>query len=84
MYTVMATQRNTRSSQLRNRISQGSNSFQTNLLAWKVKEKSGNSKSVLKESNSVKESEHTDDQAEDDLQIAVGYFQKGKGSLVSL
>ncbi|XP_028730864.1 centromere protein I isoform X1 [Peromyscus leucopus] len=77
MYTVMATQRNTRSSQLRNRISQGSNSFQTNLLAWKVKEKSGNSKSVLKESNSVEDSEHTNDQAEDDLQIAVGYFQKG-------
>ncbi|XP_059106383.1 centromere protein I [Peromyscus eremicus] len=77
MYTVMATQRNTRSSQLRNRISQGSNSFQTNLLAWKVKDKSGNSKSVLKESNSVEDSEHTDGQAEDDLQIAVGYFQKG-------
>ncbi|XP_052591529.1 centromere protein I [Peromyscus californicus insignis] len=77
MYTVMATQRNTRSSQLRNRISQGSNSFQTNLLAWKVKDKSGTSKSVLKESNSVEDSEHTDDQAEDDLQIAVGFFQKG-------
>lgn len=73
----MATQRKTRSSELQNRISQGSNSFQTNLLAWKVKENSGNSKSVLKESNSMEDPKRADDQDEDDLQIAVGYFQKG-------
>ncbi|KAH0500428.1 Centromere protein I [Microtus ochrogaster] len=73
----MATQRKTRSSELQNRISQGSNTFQTSLLAWKVKEKSGNSKSVLKESSSMEDPKHADDQDEDDLQIAVGYFQKG-------
>ncbi|XP_057615963.1 centromere protein I [Chionomys nivalis] len=73
----MATQRKTRSSELQNRISQGSNSFQTSLLTWKVKEKSGNSKSVLKESSSMEDPKHADDQDEDDLQIAVGYFQKG-------
>ncbi|KAL1766827.1 centromere protein I isoform X1 [Sigmodon hispidus] len=77
MYTEMATQRNTRNYQLRNRISQDSNSFQTSLLARKVKEKSGNSKSFLKESNSKEDLEHADDQGEDDLQTAIGYFEKG-------
>ncbi|GAB1303108.1 Centromere protein I [Apodemus speciosus] len=73
----MATPRLTRSSQLQSRLSQGSNSRQTSLLDWKVKDKSGNSKNVLKESSSVENSKHADDQTEDALQIAVGYFQKG-------
>ncbi|XP_055464286.1 centromere protein I [Psammomys obesus] len=73
MYAAMAT----RNSRLRNRSSQGSNSCQTSLLGWKVKEKSGNSERVLKERNSMEEFKHADDQTEDALQIAVGYFQKG-------
>ncbi|XP_027290499.1 centromere protein I isoform X1 [Cricetulus griseus] len=77
VYTVMATPRNTRRSQLRSRISQGSDSYQTNLLAWKVKAEPGNSKCVLKDSSAVEDSTHADDQAEDDLRIAVEYFQRG-------
>lgn len=80
----MATPRNTRRSQLRSRISQGSDSYQTNLLAWKVKAEPGNSKCVLKDSSAVEDSTHADDQAEDDLRIAVEYFQRGKGRLFSL
>ncbi|XP_021008999.1 centromere protein I [Mus caroli] len=73
----MATQRVTRNSQQGNRISQGSNSRQTSLLDWKVKDKSGNFRSVLKESSSVGDSTCADDRTEDALQVAVGYFQKG-------
>lgn len=73
----MATQRVTRNSQQQNRISQGSNSRQTSLLDWMVKDKSGNFKSVLKESSSVEDSTRTDDRTEGALQVAVGYFQKG-------
>jgi centromere protein I len=80
----MATQRVTRNSQQQNRISQGSNSRQTSLLDWMVKDKSGNFKSVLKESSSVEDSTRTDDRTEGALQVAVGYFQKGKGRLLSL
>lgn len=72
----MASPRLTRSSQLRSKLSQGNNSRQTSLLDWQVKDKSGNSKNVLKESSSVEDSKHADDQTEDALQIAVGYFQK--------
>lgn len=60
----MATKRTTKASPELTRISQRSNSFQTSLSPWKVKQKSSDSKSILKE-------------AEDDLQIAVGYFEKG-------
>ncbi|XP_028635724.1 centromere protein I [Grammomys surdaster] len=77
MNTAMSTQRLTRNSQLRNRISQGNNSRQTSLLDWKVKDKSGNSKSVSKEISSMEDSKHADEQTEDALQIAIGYFQKG-------
>uniref|UniRef100_A0A0G2K7E6 Centromere protein I n=1 Tax=Rattus norvegicus TaxID=10116 RepID=A0A0G2K7E6_RAT len=73
----MATPRLTRNSQQQNRISQGSNSRQTTLLDWKVKDKAGNSKSVLEESSSLEDSNHADDQTEDALQTAVEYFQKG-------
>nr|BAC31525.1 unnamed protein product [Mus musculus] len=73
----MATQRVTRNSQQQNRISQGSNSRQTSLLDWMVKDKSGNFKSDLKESSSVEDSTRTDDRTEGALQVAVGYFQKG-------
>ncbi|XP_021481874.1 centromere protein I isoform X1 [Meriones unguiculatus] len=73
MYAAMAT----RNSQLQNTSSQGSNSCQTSLLGWKVKEKSGNSERVLKKRDSMEEFNHADDQNEDALQIAVGYFQKG-------
>ncbi|XP_021044107.1 centromere protein I [Mus pahari] len=73
----MATQRVTRNYQQGKRISQGSTSRQTSLLDWKVQDKSGNSKSVLKESSSVEDSKRADDRTEDALQIAVGYFQKG-------
>lgn len=80
----MATPRLTRNSQQQNRISQGSNSRQTTLLDWKVKDKAGNSKSVLEESSSLEDSNHADDQTEDALQTAVEYFQKGNGRLFAL
>uniref|UniRef100_A0A8C6S038 Centromere protein I n=2 Tax=Nannospalax galili TaxID=1026970 RepID=A0A8C6S038_NANGA len=69
----MSTQRATKNSQVRTRISQGSNSFQTSLSSWEVKQKSSGSKL----NSSMEDSKHPDDQPEDDLQRAVKYFEKG-------
>lgn len=69
-------------SSLAQRTSQHSNSYQTNLLAWKLKEDLSNSRSTLKhgQNSPVEDSEQADadEQAEDALQIAVRYFEKGK------
>ncbi|KAK2083592.1 hypothetical protein P7K49_038828 [Saguinus oedipus] len=77
--SVMSSQKRSKNVQAQNRTSQGSNSFQTTLSAWKVKQDPSNSKSISKhgEDNPVGDYEHADDQAEDALQMAVGYFEKG-------
>ncbi|EPQ09989.1 Centromere protein I [Myotis brandtii] len=63
------------------RTSQHRNSYQTNLLAWKLKEDLSNSRSTSKhvQNSPVEDSEQADadEQAEDALQIAVRYFEKG-------
>ncbi|CAK6450395.1 unnamed protein product [Pipistrellus nathusii] len=75
---VMSTQKRIKNSQT-SRTSQHNNSYQTNLLAWKLNEDLSNPKSFSKhEQNSpVEDSEQGDEQAEDALQIAVRYFEKG-------
>ncbi|XP_010630034.1 centromere protein I-like isoform X2 [Fukomys damarensis] len=72
----MLPQKRVENSQARSRTSQVRNTFQTNLSAWKVKQKPSDAKTILKQ-NPVEAHEHTDDQAEDTLQIAVGYCEKG-------
>ena len=64
----------------RKRTSQGSSSYQTRLSAWRVKEDLSDSKSISKhgQNNTVEDYEGADDQAEDALQIALRYFEKGK------
>ncbi|EPY75511.1 hypothetical protein CB1_001639002 [Camelus ferus] len=76
---VMAPERKVKNSQVQRRTSQGSNSYQTRLSAWKVREDLNDSKSISKHrKNSVVEDfEHGDNQVEDALQIAVRYFEKG-------
>uniref|UniRef100_A0A8C3X1Y9 Centromere protein I n=1 Tax=Catagonus wagneri TaxID=51154 RepID=A0A8C3X1Y9_9CETA len=66
-------------SQARKRTSQGSNSYQTRLSAWKVQEDLSVSNSILKhgQNNSLEDYEHADNQAEDALQVALRYFEKG-------
>ncbi|KAB1252601.1 Centromere protein I, partial [Camelus dromedarius] len=75
----MAPERKVKNSQVQRRTSQGSNSYQTRLSAWKVREDLNDSKSISKHrKNSVVEDfEHGDNQVEDALQIAVRYFEKG-------
>lgn len=72
----MLPQKRIENSRAQSRTSQVRNSFQTSLSAWKVKQKPSDSETILKQ-NPVKAHEHVDTQAEDTLQIAVGYFQKG-------
>lgn len=76
----MSPQKRVKNSETPKRTSRGSNSYQTNLLDWKLKEDLSNSKSILKhgQNNPVEDYEHADDQAEDALQVAVRYFEKGK------
>ncbi|KAL4695111.1 hypothetical protein H8959_000206, partial [Pygathrix nigripes] len=75
----MSPQKRVKNVKAQNRTSQGSNSFQTTLSAWKVKQGPSNSKNISKhgQNNPVGDYEHADDQAEDALQMAVGYFEKG-------
>ncbi|KAG8511186.1 Centromere protein I [Galemys pyrenaicus] len=75
----MSSQKRVKNSQAQKTTSRGSNSYQTNLSAWKVKEDLNNSKSVLKhrQSNPMEGSEHVDDQTEDALQTAMRYFETG-------
>ncbi|XP_057574366.1 centromere protein I isoform X2 [Hippopotamus amphibius kiboko] len=75
----MSLQRKVKNSQAPRRISQGSNSYQARLSAWKVKEDLSDSKSISKhgQNNPVEDYEHADDQAEDTLRIALRYFEKG-------
>ncbi|XP_054428238.1 centromere protein I [Pteronotus mesoamericanus] len=77
----MSPQKRVKNSQTPKRTSRCSNSYQTNLLAWKLKENLSNSKSILKhgQNSPVEDSEHadSDEQAEDALQIAMRYFEKG-------
>ncbi|XP_019572240.2 centromere protein I [Rhinolophus sinicus] len=75
----MSPQKRVKKSQTPKRTSQGSNSYQTNLLAWKLKEDLSNSKSISKheQNNSVEDYEHADDEAEDALQVALRFFEKG-------
>lgn len=69
-------------SQTPKKTSRHSNSYQTNLLAWKLKENLSNSKSISKhgQNSTVEDSEHADadEPAGDALQIAMRYFDKGK------
>lgn len=76
----MSSQKRVKNSQSQGKPSQSSNSYQTNLSAWKVKEDLSDSKSISKhgQNNPVEDYEHADDKAEDALQIAVRYFEKGK------
>uniref|UniRef100_A0A8C9PC61 Centromere protein I n=1 Tax=Spermophilus dauricus TaxID=99837 RepID=A0A8C9PC61_SPEDA len=71
----MSPQKRVKNSQAPNRTSQVSNSCQTKLSAWKAKP--SNSKSILKQNNTMEDCEHGDDQAEDALQITLEYFEKG-------
>ncbi|XP_077890613.1 centromere protein I isoform X2 [Ictidomys tridecemlineatus] len=71
----MSPQKRVKNSQAQNRTSQDSNSSQTKLSAWKAKP--SNSKSILKQNNTVEDCEHGNDQAEDALQITLEYFEKG-------
>ncbi|TEA25127.1 hypothetical protein DBR06_SOUSAS34710013 [Sousa chinensis] len=75
----MSLQRKVKNSQARKRTSQGSNSYQTTLSAWKVTEDLSDSKSISKhgQNNPVEDYERADDQAEGALQIALTYFEKG-------
>ncbi|XP_021106131.1 centromere protein I isoform X2 [Heterocephalus glaber] len=72
----MSPQKRVKNSQAQKRTSQGRDTFQTSLSAWKVKEKPSDS-NIWKQNNPVEAHEHVDDEAEDILQIAVGYFEKG-------
>lgn len=76
---VMSSQKKVKNSQARKRTSQGSNNYQTRLSAWKAQEDLSVSKSISKhgQNNSLEDYEHADDQAEDALQIALRYFEKG-------
>ncbi|VTJ88273.1 Hypothetical predicted protein, partial [Marmota monax] len=74
-YAIMSPQKRVKNSQAQNRTSQVSNRCQTKLSAWKAKP--SNSKSILKQNNTVEDCEHGDDQAEDALQITLEYFEKG-------
>uniref|UniRef100_A0A8C5V2Z3 Centromere protein I n=1 Tax=Microcebus murinus TaxID=30608 RepID=A0A8C5V2Z3_MICMU len=75
----MLPQKRVKNSQAQNNTSQGSNSRQTKLSAWREKQDQSDSKSISKhgQKSPVEDYEHADDQAEDTLQIAVGYFEKG-------
>ncbi|XP_006164919.1 centromere protein I [Tupaia chinensis] len=75
----MSSQKRNKNSKAQDRTSQGRNSFQTDLSAWTVKQGPSNSDSILKhgQANPMEDYELANDQAEDDLQIAVGYFEKG-------
>lgn len=63
----------------RKRTSQDSSSYQTRLSAWRVKEDLNDSKSISKcgQNSTVEDYEGADDQAENALQIALRYFEKG-------
>ncbi|XP_015987663.2 centromere protein I isoform X2 [Rousettus aegyptiacus] len=76
---VMSPQKRVKNSETPKRTSQGSNTYQTNLLDWKLKEDLSNSRSISKhgQKNPVEDYVHADDQAEDALQVAVRYFEKG-------
>lgn len=76
----MSPQKRVKNSETPKRTSQGSNTYQTNLLDWKLKEDLSNSRSISKhgQKNLVEDYVHADDQAEDALQVAVRYFEKGK------
>ncbi|EHB08461.1 Centromere protein I [Heterocephalus glaber] len=71
----MLPQKRVENSHAQSRTSQVRNTFQTNLSAWKVKQKPSDSKTILKQ-NPAAAHEQMDDQAEDTLQIAMGYFEK--------
>lgn len=76
----MSPQKGVKNSQTLKRSSPGSNSYQTNLLAWKLKGELSTSKSTSKlgQDNSVEDDKRADDQAEDALQVALRYFDTGK------
>nr|XP_044996302.1 centromere protein I [Jaculus jaculus] len=74
----MATQREIKSSQKQRRSSQ--HSWQTRLSPLKVNRESHGSKSILKQNSQLEDSKCDGDQAGDALQVAVGYFVKGKTS----
>uniref|UniRef100_A0A8C9AP83 Centromere protein I n=1 Tax=Prolemur simus TaxID=1328070 RepID=A0A8C9AP83_PROSS len=75
----MSPQKRVKNSQAQNNTSQGSNSRQTKLSAWKVKQDPSDSKNISKhgQNSPMEDYKHADDQAEDALKIAVGYFEKG-------
>lgn len=77
----MSAQKRVRNSQ-KPRTSQHSNSYQTNLLAWKLEEDLSKPRSISKhgQNSPVEDSAQADadEQAEDALQIAVRYLEKGK------
>ncbi|XP_045673631.1 centromere protein I [Phyllostomus hastatus] len=77
----MSPQKRVKNSQTPKRTSRHSNSYQSNLLAWKLKENLSNSKSISKhgQNSTVEDSEHADadELAGDALQIAMRYFDKG-------
>uniref|UniRef100_A0A8I3NS71 Centromere protein I n=1 Tax=Canis lupus familiaris TaxID=9615 RepID=A0A8I3NS71_CANLF len=75
----MSPQKRVKNSQVQKRTSQVSGNYPTNLLAWEEKEDLNDSKYSLKrgQNNPVEDYGHADDQAEDALQIAVRYFEKG-------
>ncbi|XP_040855774.1 centromere protein I isoform X2 [Ochotona curzoniae] len=50
--------------------------YRTDLSAWEVEEKPGDSSSILKRDKPVEDCEHAEDQAGDALQKALGYFEK--------
>ncbi|XP_036916084.1 centromere protein I isoform X2 [Sturnira hondurensis] len=77
----MSPQKRVKNSQIPKRTSRRSNSYQTNLLAWKLKENLSNSKSISKhgQNSPVEDYEHADadELTEDALKIAMRYFEKG-------
>ncbi|XP_007538609.2 centromere protein I [Erinaceus europaeus] len=83
MYAVMSSQKKRKNSQAQKRTSLGSNSYQTNLSAWKGKENLSNSKNLSKQgqNNLVEDFDQTDDREEDDFQITMKYFKKGPTKL---
>ncbi|XP_037678761.1 centromere protein I-like isoform X2 [Choloepus didactylus] len=74
----MSTQKRIKSSNAQKRTSQSSKSCQTNLSAWKIKEKPSDSESILKHGRNSPEEDYqlAVDEAGDALQIAVRYFEK--------
>lgn len=75
----MSSQKRVKDSKAQKKTSQGSDSYQTNLLALEEDDLNA-SKCILKhgQDNRMKDYGHVDDEAEGALQRAVRYFEKGK------